>query len=121
MTITLVDKNSILKRLYDDNPDVWTFAQADAIELIEKQGDALEVLNTAMPCGHLGRYQMSTENGTQYCSLCLIAERTNDVIHESIERDDLIATIRNAITLLDDYHIDAAQTVLQLKIEKVQS
>lgn len=70
MSITLADKASILKRLYDDNPDIWIFAQADAIELIEKQGDALDALQTPMPCGHLARYATTNKNNTQYCVCC---------------------------------------------------
>lgn len=44
MSITLSDKDSILKRLYDDNEEVWAEAQADAIELIEKQADRITEL-----------------------------------------------------------------------------
>jgi len=69
---TLADRDSILKRLYDDDPDVWAFAQADAIALIEKQGDTLDALNTKMPCGHLARYQVQ-EKDTQYCALCEVS------------------------------------------------
>ena len=83
--------------------------------------EVYELLNSKMPCGHLARYAANMENGTEYCVLCLIADRTNDVIHESIERDDLIATIKNAFELLEDDHIDAAQAILQMKFEKEQS
>jgi hypothetical protein len=78
MSITLNDRADILKRLYNDDQDIWVEAQADAIELIEKQGDELDKLNSVMHCGHLGRYQFE-EDGTQYCSMC--------------ERDDLIEVV----------------------------
>ena len=32
----------------------------------------LTELNTPMPCGHLARYAVNDETGTQYCALCTV-------------------------------------------------
>lgn len=93
----------------------------DAADQFKFMVEQIDKINTEMPCGHLARYSANMENGTEYCVMCLVVDRTNNVIHESIERDDLIATIKNAFELLEDDHIDAAQAILQMKFEKEQS
>ena len=39
------------------------------LEQVEANYDALQ---TPMPCGHLARYAVNEEEGTQYCALCVL-------------------------------------------------
>ena len=39
---------------------------------VEANYDALQ---TPMPCGHLARYAVSGEEGTQYCAMCVLEEK----------------------------------------------
>ena len=41
------------------------------LKQIEANYDALQ---TPMPCGHLARYAVNGEEGTQYCCMCLATE-----------------------------------------------
>jgi len=42
-------------------------AQAEQLKQVEANYDALQ---TPMPCGHLARYAVNGEEGTQYCVVC---------------------------------------------------
>lgn len=49
-------------------------AQVEFDQLTKLKDDAhahLVELGMTMPCGHLARYAVNGEDGTQYCSLCL--------------------------------------------------
>lgn len=51
------------------NSQALRHAEEAAAELV-----ALQALQTPMPCGHLARYAVSGEEGTQYCALCELEE-----------------------------------------------
>jgi len=55
------------------------------IESIEANYDALQ---TPMPCGHLARYAVNGEGGTQYCCMCLANEtqKENGVLRRYIAK-----------------------------------
>lgn len=42
-------------------------AQAEQIKFMSEQ---IDKLNAPMPCGHLARYAVNGEGGTQYCCMC---------------------------------------------------
>ncbi len=46
------------------------------IKLIEANYDALQ---SPMPCGHLARYAVNGEDGTQYCCMCLAEQLAKDI------------------------------------------
>ena len=69
------------KHPYACDPDETQSALIEANELIneieslkEERGDLLlqvNAYNTLMPCGHLARYVVTADEGTQYCLMCL--------------------------------------------------
>lgn len=72
----------------------------------------IDELNTEMPCGHLQRFAENRQ-GARVCLKCLCSEQ--------VQNNELFKTIKNAVVLLEDDHIEAAMTILQLKIGMVQS
>lgn len=58
-------------------------AQAEQLKQVEANYDALQ---TPMPCGHLARYAVNGEEGTQYCCMCHVSnlDGTIDVLHKTL-------------------------------------
>jgi hypothetical protein len=81
--------------------------------LLEDVFEQMQSASQIMPCGHLVHYQVQ-EKDTQYCLLCRVNEQHAAIVY-------LEKTIKNAYVLLDDDHIEAAQTVLQFQMEKVKA
>ncbi len=56
------------------------------LKQIEANYDALQ---TPMPCGHLARYAVNGEEGTQYCVMCVLEAKNQEI--ESMQQtiDDL--------------------------------
>jgi len=60
---TLIEANELIAAL-----------QNEIESLKEERGDLLlqvNAYNTLMPCGHLARYVVTADEGTQYCLMCL--------------------------------------------------
>ncbi len=55
--------------------DVVVNMQND-LKAIEANYDALQ---SPMPCGHLARYAVNEEAGTQYCALCELEEKQQTI------------------------------------------
>ena len=55
--------------------------------------EQIDKLNAPMPCGHLARYAVNGEGGTQYCCMCLATEtqKENGVLRR------YIATLENEL------------------------
>jgi len=55
----------------------------DDLKKIEANYDALQ---SPMPCGHLARYAVNEEEGTQYCCMCHVSnlDGTIDVLHKTL-------------------------------------
>ncbi len=53
------------------------------LKQVETNYDALQ---TPMPCGHLARYAVNGEEGTQYCVMCHVSnlDGTIDVLHKTL-------------------------------------
>lgn len=41
--------------------------------------EQIDKLNAPMPCGHLARYAVNGEDGTQYCCMCLADELGKEI------------------------------------------
>lgn len=48
----------------------------DDLKKIEANYDALQ---SPMPCGHLARYAVNADEGTQYCALCELEEKQKTI------------------------------------------
>lgn len=62
---------------YQDQIEFAETAQVEFDQLTNLKNDAharLVELGMTMPCGHLARYAVSGEEGTQYCALCAANE-----------------------------------------------
>jgi hypothetical protein len=58
-----------------ENRDMQLTETQKQLKQVEANYDALQ---TPMPCGHLARYAVNGEDGTQYCCMCALeAEREN--------------------------------------------
>lgn len=64
--------------------DVVVNMQND-LKAVESNYDALQ---SPMPCGHLARYAVNGEGGTQYCCMCLATEiqKENGVLRRYIAK-----------------------------------
>ena len=61
--------------------------ELEALETNLKQVEAnYDALQTPMPCGHLARYAVNEEEGTQYCVMCHVSnlDGTIDVLHKTL-------------------------------------
>ena len=69
------------------NTDNWSFVgnnlvfnnnvlahTPDLIEYASNELEVLKALDEPMPCGHLVRYAVSSDEGTSYCALCELEE-----------------------------------------------
>ena len=53
--------------------------------------EQIDKLNAPMPCGHLARYAVNGEDGTQYCCMCLCDELGREIngLHDDKAGADL--------------------------------
>ena len=57
-----------------------------AYNIVQDEQDVLRVLglvDEAMPCGHLARYAVSSDEGTSYCALCELEAHNEEDRRES--------------------------------------
>lgn len=62
---------------YQDQIELAEIAQVEFDQITNLKNDAharLVELGMTMPCGHLSRYAVNGEDGTQYCVMCAAAE-----------------------------------------------
>lgn len=78
------------------------------LKQVEANYDALQ---TPMPCGHLARYAVNGEEGTQYCSLCdreaimKSLEVTADILTKTVTCIQLLREVDSRVVgLLFDYY-----------------
>ena len=64
---------------------VWELAQLQ--ENLEKANARLVELGMTMPCGHLARYAVNVDEGTQYCVMCVL-EATQLTIINLVNEDE---------------------------------
>lgn len=62
-------------------------AIAEAVENLKAVEANYDALQSPMPCGHLARYAVNEEAGTQYCSLCVL-EATQLTITNLVNDDE---------------------------------
>ena len=59
-------------RLNDGDGNDYINFYVDGITHSYLLEEVYELLNGKMPCGHLARYAVNGEDGTQYCSMCAL-------------------------------------------------
>lgn len=73
---------------YPDHPDIEKIKKS--IEKNEEEhkfmSEQIDKLNAPMPCGHLARYAVNSDEGTQYCVMCHVSnlDGTIDVLHKTL-------------------------------------
>ncbi len=94
-------------------------AQAEQLKQVEVNYDALQ---TPMPCGHLARYAVNGEEGTQYCCMCerealmTASEVAANVLSKTVDCVQLLREVDNRVPGLLYDHYDENTVSLGVRI-----
>jgi hypothetical protein len=85
----------------------------ESTEEIQQLRTRLKVLQSPMPCGHLARYAVNTDDGTQYCVKCdrnaqmIALENIADVLNKTADCIHLLREVKERVGgLRYDYYDD---------------
>lgn len=71
----IVRTQNVRHELAEAAADQFAKLQSDFIQTRADRENAykeIREMNTPMPCGHLARYAVNGDEGTQYCALCVL-------------------------------------------------
>lgn len=75
-----------LDPLISEKPAKWVAEISELKENIKAVEANYDALQSPMPCGHLARYAVNEEAGTQYCAICVL-DATNQTIANLVMTD----------------------------------
>ena len=124
--ITELLENVILES--EDLPNLQELALKANVELtqlldIKNEAQARLVdLGMTMPCGHLARYAVNGEDGTQYCCMCdrnaqmIVLEKTLDILDKTATCVQLLREVDDRVPGLLYDHYDENMVSLGVRI-----
>ncbi len=97
--------------------------ELEALETNLKQVEAnYDALQTPMPCGHLARYAVNEEEGTQYCCMCdrealmTASEVAANVLNKTVDCVQLLREVDDRVPGLLYDHYDENTVSLGVRI-----
>ena len=100
--------------------------QIELAESAQSEFDALnnyiKQLGVLMPCGHLARYAVNEEDGTQYCCMCdrnaqmIVLEKTLDILDKTATCVQLLREVDDRVPGLLYDHYDENMVSLGVRI-----
>lgn len=115
---------NVMDYYYMEEIGAWLKKQIEKDEQFKFMSNQIDKLNTEMPCGHLARYAVNGEEGTQYCSLCdrialfKTTETITEVLHCTVDCIQLLREVDSRVPgLVFDYY-DENSVSLGERIEK---